>query len=206
MDLKNYLKIFLKNWFWFLAVIAIMIGAGLGFVQYKNSRPVTYQISLLLNVTRSGIQETQDYRYDDFYRLQADERFADTVVRWIGTPRIATDVFNENGMVSGDISIKELSGFFKAKRLSSQAIEVNFSAKSAREAQDISESLVKVINQEIKQLNQFQKEDSWFKIIGDEPVIKEYKADRRNILTIFSVLGIFLGIWAVMIKHYLTHE
>ncbi len=206
MELKDYFKIFVKNLVWFSVTILIVLIIGAGYKHYKNSQPVSYQVSLLLNVTRSGIQATDNYRYDDFYRLQADERFADTVVRWIETPRIVTDVYNETGMISGDIGIKELSGFFDAKRLSSQAIEVNFSASSAVEAQNLSENLVKAINSEIKNLNQFQKEESWFKIIGDEPVIKEYKITWKNVLLISIALGIFLGIWVVLIKHYLTRE
>jgi capsular polysaccharide biosynthesis protein len=206
MELKDYFKIFVKNLVWFSLVLLLAMAIGAGYKHYKNSQPATYQVSLLLNVTRTGIQATDNYRYDDFYRLQADERFADTVVRWIETPRIVTDVYNETGMISGGIALSELSKFFDAKRLSSQAIEVNFTAKSAVEAQNLSENLVKAINSEIKNLNQFQKEESWFKIIGDEPVIKEYKITWKNVLLISIALGIFLGIWVVLIKHYLTRE
>lgn len=206
MELKDYLKIFVKNLAWFSLVLLLAMTAGAGYKHYKNAQPATYQVSLLLNVTRTGIQATDNYRYDDFYRLQADERFADTVVRWIGNPRIVTDVYNETGMISGGIDLDELSNFFNAKRLSSQAIEINFTAKSAIEAQDLSENLVKAINSEIKSLNQFQKEESWFKVVGDEPVIKEYKVTWKNVLLISIVLGIFLGIWVVLIKNYLTKE
>ena len=206
MELKDYLKIFVKNLVWFSLVLLLAMAIGAGYKHYKNSQPATYQVSLLLNVTRTGIQATDNYRYDDFYRLQADERFADTVVRWIENPRLVTNVYNETGMISGGIDLSELSKFFDAKRLSSQAIEVNFTAKSAVEAQNLSENLVKAINSEIKNLNQFQKEESWFKIIGDEPVIKEYKITWKNVLLISIALGIFLGIWVVLIKHYLTRE
>lgn len=200
------MKIFVKNLVWFSLVLLLAMAIGAGYKHYRNSQPATYQVSLLLNVTRTGIQATDNYRYDDFYRLQADERFADTVVRWIENPRLVTNVYNETGMISGGIDLSELSKFFDAKRLSSQAIEVNFTAKSAVEAQNLSENLVKAINSEIKNLNQFQKEESWFKIIGDEPVIKEYKITWKSVLLISIVLGIFLGIWVVLIKHYLTRE
>lgn len=206
MDLRQYLKIFGKNLVWFLVALFLVVAIGTGYKQYKNSQPESFQVSLLLNVTRNGIQVTDTYRYDDFYRLQADERFADTVVKWIKNPRIVTDVFNETGMISGGIDLDTLSGFFEAKRLSSQAIEVTFSAKSAVEAQNLSENLVKALNSESKSLNQFQKEDTWFKVIGDEPVIKEYKITWKSVLIISIILGVFLGIWTVMIKNYLTKK
>lgn len=206
MELRNFLKIFAKGWIWFMVPVFLTVGSGVAYKQYKNSRPVSYQIALLLNVTRSGIQVTDAYRYDDFYRLQADERFADTVVRWIESPRIVTDIYNETGIVSGGIDLKDLSHAFKTKRLSSQMIDVRFNAKSAREAQDISESLVKTINDESKQLNQYQKEDNWFKVIGDEPVIKEFKVRWKDVLPISIASGLFLGIWTVLIRHYLKKD
>lgn len=206
MELKEYLKIFIKNWHWILIIIFVSLGAGYGYKQYKNSRPISYQVALLLNVTRDGIQATDNYRYDDFYRLQADERFSDTTVRWLENPRIVTNIYNETGIVSGGIDLRELSKFFKAKRMSSQMIDVRFTAGSAREAQDISEALVKTINQEIKSLNQYQKENNWFKVIGDEPVIKENRTKLKDTLPISLALGIFLGIWIILIKHYLTRK
>jgi len=206
MDLKQYLKIFLKNRTWFLITILCVVVVGAVYGKYKESRPTSYQVSLLLNVTRSGTQTTDAYRFDDFYRLQADEKFADTVVKWLVNPRIVTDIFNENGMISGGIDLKKLSKFFKPKRLSSQTIEVNFTSNSAREAQDLSESTVKALNSEIKSLNQYQKEDNWFKIVGDEPVIKEYKVDWKNVFLVSLILGVFLGIWTVLIRHYLTRQ
>lgn len=206
MELRDYIKIFTKNWIWFFLTVFIIIGAGYGYKKYENSKPIIYDVSLLLNVTRSGIQATDAYRYDNFYRLQADEKFAETVVKWIDSPRIVTNVFNETGITSGGISIRELSGFFKAKKMSSQMIDVRFKSKSAREAQDISRALVGEINKESKNLNQFQKEENWFKMVGEEPVIKEYKVTLRDVLPVSVVLGLFFGIWVVLIKHYLTRK
>lgn len=206
MELKKLIKTFVKNWILFVVTILVVLGIGAVYKYYKASRPISYEVSLLLNVTRDGIQNTETYRYDDFYRLQADERFADTVVRWLQNPRIVSNVFNETGKVSGDVDLGMLSKVFDAKRLSSQMIDVRFDAESARDAQDISVAITQVINKETKSLNQYQKEDSWFKIIGDEPVIKENKTNWKDILPIFSALGVFLGIWVVLIKHYLTSE
>ena len=104
------------------------------------------------------------------------------------------------------MSLKELSSAFKAKRLTSQVIEVDFKSESASSAQDTSVAVTRMLNEESKSLNQFQKEDSWFKVIGDEPVIKEYKVSWKNVLLVSIVLGIFLGFWVVLIKHYLTRE
>jgi capsular polysaccharide biosynthesis protein len=193
MELKEYIQIFKKHFQLFLIVIVLTILAG---IIFQFTRPLNYKAALTLNVTRIGSQQTDAYKYDDFYRLQADEKFADTVVRWLGSPRIVADIYND-ARVSGE-RIR-----FKAQRLSSQMIQVTFIATDAKAAQNLASSVVKIINTEADKLNQFQKEEMWFKILGEDPIVTENKFKLEYVLLAMFALGIFLGIWGVMIKHYL---
>ena len=201
MDLKEYILIFKKNSKSFLAIVFlfIILGALLQFF-----RPPSYKASLNLNVTRTGTQETSDYKFDDFYRLQADERFADTIVRWLESPRVAVDILSDARIDTGEMTERRLSRYFKAQRFSSQFIRVTFSAGNAETAGKISESAIKILNRETQALNEGLEKEGWFKIIGGEPVVKR-SGWNWPITILFSVLaGIFLGFWAMLIKHYLS--
>jgi uncharacterized protein involved in exopolysaccharide biosynthesis len=201
MDLREYLAIFKRHLKLFLAVIAIFFLSGL-FWQFL--KPVNFKTSLMLNVTRSGIQETGAYRYDDFYRLQADERFADTAVRWLGSPRVAVDIYNDSKIVTGGLSQKTLSRVFKAQRFSSQEILVSFISSDGKTAQALAESIIKILNNETQKLNKLQNEKNWFVILGSEPVVRENKLPTYLVILASLALGFFAGIWAVLIRHYLT--
>jgi capsular polysaccharide biosynthesis protein len=201
MELKEYLAIFKKHLKLFLGVITIFLLAGLA---WQFLQPLTYKSSLTLNVTRIGTQKTDAYRYDGFYRLQADERFADTVVRWLQSPRIVADIYNDAKIMASGLSQRTLSKIFKAQRLSSQEILVTYVTSDSRTAQTLAESIVKVINSKADELNKFQKEENWFTILGSEPVVRENRRDTRIVLFASLVLGAFLGFWAVLIRHYLT--
>jgi len=200
MELKEYLAIFKKHFWPFLFVIALLITAA---VLFQLFRPLSHKSSLTLNVTRIGAQQTGDYKYDDFYRLQADERFADTVVRWLGSPRVVVDIYNESKITTEGLSSRKLSRIFKARRLSSQVIEVSYITKDVKTAQGIAEAVVKIINQETEKLNELQKEEAWFTIAAEEPVIRENKWPWEVALLASLLLGIFFGFWAVLIRHYL---
>jgi capsular polysaccharide biosynthesis protein len=200
MELREYVNIFRKNARAFVITILIFVVAGLLF---NYLRPLNYRSILTLNVTRVGIQQTPDYRYDDFYRLQADEKFSDTVVRWLSSPRIATDILNDSKITTSGLSIWNMSRFFKAERLSSQVIQVSYVAGDSATAQNISQSVLKIINSETEKLNQDQKETSWFKVLGGDPVVKENKFNWGITFLAALLLGMFFGIWVVMIKHYL---
>lgn len=199
MELKEYIAIFKKHTNLFFAVVFLFLAAGIVFQLF---RPLSFRSTLNLNVTRIGTQKTDAYRYDDYYRLQADEKFADTIVNWLGSPRIATDIFNSAGIISAGLSDNDLSKIFKGRRLSSQMIQVTYVTKDMRTAQKFSEAITKILNEETGKLNQLQNEESWFTIFGGNPVVVENKYPFLNVILVSFFAGIFLGILAVFIKNY----
>lgn len=200
MELREYVAIFKKKSKLFIAVVALSLLAG---ALYQLFQPLGFKSSLTLNVTRKGSQETGDYKFDDFYRLQADERFADTVVRWLESPRIATDILVNSGADGSQMTIRQLARYFRAQRLSSQMIKVTYSVADAGLAKKMAKSILTVLNNNTDKLNELQHEESWFVVVGEDPIIKESKAALSSTMLICLLAGIFIGSWAVFIKHYL---
>lgn len=193
MELKEYIKIFRNHFKLFALVVIVTIVLG---VVIQEMFPTRYRSEVNLDVTRSGQQtETNDYRYDEFYRLQADERFADTVVRWIGSGRIQEDITEE----SGSAEFSKL----KARRLSSQLIKVTFLVSEIKDSEKVTSSIADVLNNKTRELNKDQNNPNWFKIIVSKPVVSEYKLPLVKLFFILLLLGSFIGFWAVFAKHYL---
>lgn len=200
MEFKEYLTIFKKNIRTFILTVAVM--AVLGGVYYFL-QPLNFKSVLTLNVTRKGAQQTSDYKYDDFYRLQADERFADTVVRWLESPRIATDILVAAEIEAAPLTLRQLGRYFRAQRLSSQTIKVAYTTTDAKLAKKITTSLVAVLNNNTDNLNKLQNEESWFILTGEDPIIRENRASFPLAMSISLAVGLFFGVWAVFIRHYL---
>lgn len=200
MELKEYLAIFKKHFKVFIAVTVIFIAAG---IIFQITQPLRYKTSLTLNVTRNNIQPTSDYRYDDFYRLQADEKFADTIVRWLESPGVSADIYNDSGISTTGLTTWQLERIFKAERLSSQVISVTYITSDAKTAQNLAKSIAKIVNRESDNLNKLQKEESWFTVVSNEPVIRDNRWPLPIVFSASLLLGIFFGIWAVLIRHYL---
>ena len=200
MELKEYIGIFKKRAKLFFGTAIFVI---LGVFIYLLLQPITYNTSLTLNITRSGSQNSSDYRYDDFYRLQADEKFADTVVQWLKSPRLVSDIYREAGLNVNQLSLGKLARAIKAEKLSSQIVAVTFSAKNPESAKKISNAIYRIISQNADSLNVEQKEINWFKIVAPEPVIILNKFDPLVILAFSLFLGFFVAFWMVLIAHYL---
>ncbi len=202
MELKEYLTIFRKHFKLFITITVLFIAAG---ILFQLFRPLNYKAVLNLNITRTGKQETSDYRYDNFYRLQADEKFADTVVRWLESPEIAARAYNDSQIITAGLSHWRLSRIFKSQRLSSQAIKVSYTAKNADTAKNLSSSIIKVINSEAEELNKTQNEETWFVVVGDNPIIRENKWPWEVVILASILIGIFFGFWMVLVRHYLQN-
>lgn len=193
MELREYLKIFKDNYRVFFIVMGIVLVMGLAAQLISRDK---YKVELNLNVTRTSYQkDTSDYRYDEFYRLQADERFADTLVRWLGSEVIKNDILRE----SGNTSFEKL----KAQRLSSQMIKVTFVIYDKDQAEKITRAVDKVLNDNVAKLNLEQKNPQWFKVLVSYPIVNNYKIALVKLVGILLAGGLFLGFWAVLIRHYL---
>ncbi len=195
MELKKIVKIFQqeKKIFFLVLLFSLTLGVLFYFVQ-----PHFYKVNLMLNVTRQGTQKTSDYSFDEFYRLQADEKFADTIVRWLESPRIQEDICHQ---VKQDCSRK-----IKAKRLSSQYVEIIYFINKPETGKKEAKAIAQVLQNETKKLNLKQKNKNWFFLVVDDPVIKLNHWNIRKILGISVLLGLLIGFWSVLIKYYWKKE
>ena len=199
MEFKEYLEIFRKHARLFMGVVGICIA---GAFAYMSLTQQAYSISMTLDITRQGTQESADYRYDGFYRLQADEKFAETVVEWLKSPRFVTDIYAMAGINPAVFSPRPLSRAFKAEKRSAQVVSINFSANTFSSAKNLSAAVVSVLSKNTENLNENQKDKNWFKIIGHEPVIVENYVSPFDIFLASLVIGVILGFWLVLFVHY----
>lgn len=192
MEFKEYLAIFKKYQKAFFATVGIFLlfGMGLFFLQ-----PINYETNLTLNITRKAVQNTEQYTYADFYRLQADERFADTVVRWIDSPSVRADILR-------DAKVAKINGAFVAKRLSSQMIQITYKTKDVLSGKKLATSIENILNEKANLLDREQQDPSWFKVVAFEPVSIISEISFLTFFTASLMLGIFFGVWIVMGKHY----
>lgn len=194
MELKELLAIFQKRANLFFGIIFLALASG---VIFYFLQPMKYRSELVLNVTRIGQDKSADYQFDDFYRLQADERFADTVVRWLETARIKKDI--QEFSKAGEKDYFSIN----AKRLSSQMISVKILAPDLKTVEKIAPVVSRVINIEAEKLNEEQKKENWFKVIADEPIINLATWAWHKIILIALGFGIFVAFWATLLKYYL---
>lgn len=201
MELKEYIEIVKKNFHVFLYVVGCIILLGL---VYYFLRPVSYTTSITIDITRKGAQSTPDYKFDDFYRLQADERFAETLVGWLKSPSVVSEIFRKAGEDTGKMTQKNLTKVFDSKKVSSQVVIISFSTKNMDESGRIAESLLSALVENTDNLNKDQNQENWFKIIGKDNITKKNTVSLAWLILGMLLGGIFVAFWVVFLIHYLN--
>jgi hypothetical protein len=202
MELRRLTKIIGDYKTIWIGIMSLTLALGfLFFISQKQA----YKVVLGLNVTRQGHAEAGDYQYGDYYRLQADEKFADTVSRWLADPRIVSDILQKSGETA-EISKKKLAGYFKPERLSSQYIRVGFDVSQKKSAEAISKSLTAVINGNTDELNKNQGQTDWFIVISGEPMVFPKSSDIFSVIFVSLAVGFIIAFWVVLIKYYWDKE
>lgn len=199
MELRDFVKIFTKQRR-VLAVIVLASGVA-GWLVFVLQSP-SVAADLTLNIARTGVQQTADYRYDGFYRLQADERFADTVVQWLASPRIMEDVAVATKVRPLSGRPWQFGGGVQAERLSSQVIRVHYRTQTVDEAKRFAAGLLTTVNTETSQLNSAAKDESWFTVQGEEPVVVDGQFGWPKAIGFGVVIGIFVAFWVGLIRWY----
>lgn len=192
MELREFVNIFVDRKKLFFGVFLGFILVGLAMYRLQPER---YEAALLLNVSRTGYEKTDAYRYDQFYRLQADERFADTVVRWTAAPSVREEMISLGAPESVAVTLS-------AKRLSSQMIDVRYSAPSRKGFGGAKEAIVSALNKETEKLNAEAKDPNWFTVVAGEPVVSDARVPLRIAFGGGAASGLFFAFWTVLLVRY----
>ncbi|MDD3486777.1 MAG: Wzz/FepE/Etk N-terminal domain-containing protein [Candidatus Moranbacteria bacterium] len=201
MELKEYYKILKRN---FSVAVYTMIVFVVAAYVWSVQASQTYSASLVLDITRSETQNTADYRYDQFYRLQADDKFAETVVEWLKTPGVAKEIFDKAGISADQKTMRQLEKSFQAEKVSSNLIRVQYSAQTDDEAGKIAPAVQSILSGKTEGLNAGTKDPNWFQVsMGNLIVLKNTQNLWLN-LGLAAFAGLFVGILLAFGKHYVS--
>ena len=199
MELKEYIKIIKKNSKLILAVAVIV---GLSAFLFSIIQPVKYEVSLSLFINKDKTQETDDFKYDGYYALQAGEIIAGSVAEWLKSPEAVNAIYREAGVEHNFKSLRSYAKKFTVKKMSAQYVEVKFETNNKEDAEKISTAITEAVESKMKSLEEKSGQEVSFSIESEKPIIIESKPDALLNLIIGLVSGFVLGIFIVFGKEY----
>lgn len=199
MELKEYLKIIRKN---SRPIIAISVIVAVSAFLFSVLQPLKYEASLSLFVNKDKTQETDDFKYDGYYALQASEIIANSVAEWLKSPEVVNSIYQKAEVACYFKNIKSYTKKFAVKKMSAQYIEVKFETNNEEDAEKISLAIAEVIESKVKNIGENSKQELSFLIESGKPVIIESRPNAFLNLIIGLISGLVLGIFVVFGKEY----
>ncbi|MFA5925429.1 MAG: Wzz/FepE/Etk N-terminal domain-containing protein [Parcubacteria group bacterium] len=201
MELREYYKILRKNIS--VMVYTILILVVLTYI-WSIRKAETYSTSFLISISRVENQSTSDYRYDQYYRIQADDKFSDTVSEWLKSPGVVQEIFEKSGLSANGKSLRQLEKTFRAEKMSPEIIEVRFSPDNPDEGKKIGDAISAVVSEKTKDINSPANDPNWFRADTSNLITVKNFQDLRINLLLAAVAGIFIGALFAFLKHYIS--
>lgn len=201
MELHQYYKIIRKNIH--LVAYTVFISVVLAYI-WSIRIAETYSSSLLLNVSRIETQLSTDFRYDQYYRLQADDKFSDTVSEWLKSPGVVQEIFNKADLNTDGKSMRQIRKTFQAEKMSPEIVEVRFSPKDSGEGKKLSDAISSVISEKVKDINAPANDPNWFRIEPSNLITAKNSQNITINLAVAVLAGLFVGTLLALLKHYLS--
>jgi hypothetical protein len=198
MELRAFLNLFLSRRQLIVGIIAFTLVVS--FFAYRLQTQ-WYESEVLLSVTRQGSETTPEYQYDQYYRLQADERMADTVARYLETS-IARRETARRALLAPEREKEFVLNKVSALRLSPSLIKVHYLAETPTEAERIAAALVETGERHVASLNEQAANRNWFTLVSSEAFSKDGRFTLLIALGIGLAAGIFVAFWSVLILWY----
>jgi capsular polysaccharide biosynthesis protein len=201
MEFKEFIQLIRKNFYiMFLAVIVFLAG---GFLVW-NYQANFFAASFAIDIDRGEFQETEEYRYDQFYRLQADEKFAENIVSWIQSPGFLSQLSQD---FSGFSEKKSFAGVesLRASQPSSNYVRVEYKSQNKALLKPTYQVLKKNLTQKTQDLNYENSDPTWFKLNYGK--LNIYRVEPKLIIYLALSLGagLLFGIFLILFKHYLKN-
>ncbi len=149
------------------------LAAGIGVFIALSMRPAAWDASVAMAVSSAETQ-AEEYGYDGYYALQAEELFAKAIADIMRAPEFAADVAACSGE-GGGVPIRALRRRITV-RLNGAAIEAQFSARDKETAQKTALCLGGAVDE--RAAAKMQGAPYRFKVQKWEPAISEREENR----------------------------
>ena len=201
MELKEYLKI-IKSEKRTIAGFAIL--TALSAFVFSVYAPASYEASVSLFITKDGTQQTDQFKYDGYYALDAGEIITDNVGQMLKSPEIVAAIYRRSGIDPEFKRLKNYKKKFSASAMSNQYVEVSFNVSNRGDAEKIAEAITETVGEKLSEEKAASGEEVSYAIEGSNPVIVEKKPDAAANGLAGLVSGLLLGVFAAFLKKYLS--
>lgn len=173
--------------------------AGIAAFAWASFSPARYQTSIAFTVSLIQKQQTPDYQYDGYYAIKAAELVSQSLISWFLTPSVIMDIYEDAGLTPNVTNLQRFVARFKARQHSAQNVVVTFKEDRQEDAERLSDSMIKLVEQKGEALNKNQAKETLFTVEGSRPIIVPVSTNPWIAALAGLILGVVVGAFVVAI-------
>lgn len=198
MSAYEFISLFVERKKTFLGTLLLVLCITFVFWMTQSSR---YRGEVLLSVTRTAVEKSSDYAYDEYYRFQADEKLAETLAQYLESAP-GKRMVAERARLSGKGYDQYVGAKLRVAKRGTNGILIQYKSSRHEEAIQLGEALTFAASAYVTSLNEDARDQTWFTVLSENPVIEEVKWSAFHLSLIGVFGGVFLAFWAVLLQFF----
>lgn len=203
MTINQFLELVKKDYL-FMVIGFIIVVAGV--FAYNQKTETTYEGAVGFSIVRFGKEANSEF--NDYYATQADNLVTANFVKWLSSKAFIANVYKEAGQDLDKTNIDAEVRSVKATKVSGTDIDFIFKSTSREVATAIGNATIKLVNERSVQIKKENPKDGNLRGLEVSSKLKVYQQNTNQGLNylLALVVGLLLGIIAILIKNYLTSQ
>lgn len=200
MELKDFFSV-VKKYLAIVLLVVFVIVSATAFFSVMTPQKYQSSASILIQPTR---EPTTQYQYGGYYAIQASELFADTILGWLKSSEVMSEIFQDAKIAVTSDNIAALSGQIVARKVPPQNVELQLNDKDQARSKMLMQAIIDVVKNKTDIINKNAGEGSTFTIISSDILTMPIKPSITLNITISIFIGLILGIILVFLREYFS--
>lgn len=206
MELREYIDIFRKSKALIIVGTLLIIAVSvivIGFSKAKYDTSVTFTVDKTMVAQQSV---TPYYQFDGYYTQQSSGFFADTVMNWLQSPSVVSDIYSQAGLSTPKVrNVSQLSKIFTVKKYPPATLGITLTSDDPDQAKKLLTASADVLKKLTDETNTSNTTEM-FILRSSKPVSSEIKPFWTLDIIVAAVLGLIVTTFIALLNHYMKKD
>lgn len=168
--------------------------------------PTTYESHFSYVVSLSQREESQEFRFDGFYALQATDLFATTLAQWIQTPEVIVAAHKQAEIELVNTNPREITKIIRAQKTAPQLVEVTVRGDTAEDVAALVEGVKAVMDTRVDEYHDQGIPAVSFRIVAGDAWLGKTEVAHSVIVIATFIFILFAGVNVVLLAETFRQE
>ncbi len=193
MNFKESIRPLIKYW-WILLLAVVVTMGGIYVSNMYSGISYDGSTTLILKQSVTGPEIGEDYKYDGFYTVQANQMFSDSIETWLEAPDFVNLIYAK-AELNAPVSMNALKNLFDFDKVISQSVAVRINTGNQDEASKLMNAMILVMKERTESVLMDKNGAALFTLDSTPVLVLPHEADYKLQYGAGLIGGIGMGMF-----------